>query len=307
MQKTIVYVALCLLLTACATLTTTQIKSVNQFAETSKNFSAYPGKILSELCDIRRQSGVYFAAGLSDPRNIVTELDSVYSDLVGDFNATQKVDITFEIIDKYAQSLMLLSSDKHAADLAQQAKTFGTDIDSLITIYNRISGTAPLPSGIGGAVKKLVVLAGAQYIKIKQAKEIKKFVPQADALIGEMTKNLLEFLQTTKLNALIVAMETKIRADFKNYYGNASNKPFAENSFNQYLGLKKQIDEVKALRDQTIAATQQLRKAHAALLTEIQTKKTLHEMRAEVKTLVEQVKDIKQTILEIDNSKTNRS
>ena len=303
MKKIFFLVGVAALIASCATLTPSQLKSVNQFAETSKNFSAYPSKILDELSAIRLERTRYFAASLRDPRNIIPVLDSMHSTSLRDFSVNKKVDITFRIIDKYAQSLLLLSSEKFSNDLREQSKRFGTDIDSLITQYNGISGTSPLPTGIGGAINKLVVFAGRQYIRSVQAREVKKFVPRADTLIGVMTDNLIQFLQNTSIAALIKAEETGLAIDFLQYFGHQNHQPASLEDVEKYLSLKRRLTGTRELQAQTLQATRKLRAAHTKLLTTIETRQTLKEIAGELRTFTEEVKDIHKTISGIENAK----
>ena len=55
------------LLSSCATLTKSQIEAVNQFAQTSQNFSSYPSKIFTELHTVREERRGYFANSINDP------------------------------------------------------------------------------------------------------------------------------------------------------------------------------------------------------------------------------------------------
>lgn len=141
MEKSLYILGISIILGGCASLTKTQIKSVNQFAETSKDFSAYPSKIMVELANVRLKRAIYYANFYYNvPDKYLNELDSAYNEKNRDYKLSEKVEITFKTIDKYAQSLLLLSSDKYNTDLKEQSNNFGNDIDSLINQYNRING-----------------------------------------------------------------------------------------------------------------------------------------------------------------------
>jgi hypothetical protein len=285
---------------SCASLTKTQIHAVNQFSKTSANFSAYPSRIMTELAEIRVKRGIYFSNSLDDPKLHIEDLDGLYNARKSDYEISAKVDITFEVIDKYAQSLLLLSSDKFATDLESQAKNFGADLDSLAGLYNSIEGVKRVPTGIGGAINQLIVFGGKQYIRSKQATEIKKFVPQADTLISVMTSNLLEFLESTNIQDLIRNEEKGVAANYLSFL--RQRHPTIENE-RDYLELKANIDAIKDLRDETVKATNHLRKAHKKLLLEIQEKKTLKETISELQELYEDIKGIKATIQTFQPSK----
>jgi hypothetical protein len=178
-------------------------------------------------------------------------------------------------------------------------KDFGADIDSLVKIYNNIDKTKKLPTGIGAAISKLVFMGGKQYLRAKQAKEIKKFVPQADTLISVMTTNLLVFLNSENINELINAEERGINENYLSFI-RQTPKTSVENDF-AYLELKNSIDGVKKLRVQTIKATKNLRTTHKKLLIEIEKKKGFQEVIYELQLLFEQIKELKSTVDNIEN------
>ncbi len=289
------------MLCSCASLTKNQVRSVNQFAQTTKDFSAFPSKIMTELAEIRAIRSVYFANSLTDPVLHKNVLDSVYFNKNHAYKVSDKVDISFKIIDKYAQSLAILSSDRYENELTAQSGSFGIGIDSLVQIYNDIDKTKKLPTGIGGAVSQLVIMGGQQYLRTKQAKEIKKFIEQADTLIAVMTSNLLIFLKSENINELINAEERGIGENYLSYIRHSPTL-LIENDY-AYLELKKSIDGVKRLREQTISATIDLRTAHKKLLTTIQKKKNFNESLKELQILFEQIKELKSTVELIENPK----
>jgi hypothetical protein len=300
MKTNCLCIALLLLLGSCASLTKSQIEAVNQFSRTSDRFSAYPGRIITALADIRIRRGIYFSNSLDDPRLHLEELEALYDALKSDYQVSSKVNITFRVIDKYAQSLLLLSSGENLAELQAQSKNFGTGLDSLVSAYNAISGVKQVPTGIGGAVNKLIAAGGKQYIRSRQAKEIKQFVPAADTLIGVMTTNLLEFLQSTNIDELITNEEKGIG---NNYLSFLRQRHATVENERDYLALKSDLDAVKKLRQKTVTATRRLRKAHEKLLSIILEKKTLQDTVAELQEFYEDVKEIRATMQTINSSK----
>ncbi len=295
------------MLGSCASLTKTQVEAVNQFAQTTKDFSDFPSKIMTELADIRLKRGLYYANSLTDTlkgegaKLHIAELDSIYIQKNIDYSVSSDVDITFKIIDKYSQSLLLLSSDKYVNDIEKQAKNFGVGIDSLIKLNNSIDGSKKLPSDIGGAVSQLIILGGKQYVKNKQAKEIKKFVSLADTLISVMTSNLLEYLTSTKINNLILIEERGITRNYLSFLQQNINSSIESDK--DYLELKNSIDGVKKLQQKTITATKNLRTAHKKLLNEINETKDLKQTIKELQDLYEEIKDLKETVQKIETNK----
>jgi hypothetical protein len=301
LKNLILICALSLFVCGCATLSKTQIESVNQFARYSKDFSAFPSRIMTELADIRTIRGVWYANSLSVPKLHIDVLDSVYFNKTHAYNISEKSDITFQVIDKYARSLALLSSDRYESEFVKQTEGFGVSLDTLIKRYNRIDQSAALPEGIGAAASKLVIMGGRQYIRSKQAREIKKFVPRADTLVAVMTSNLLQFLKSENIDELIKAEEFGINQNYLSYI-RQSQGTSVEADF-QYLELKSRLDKVKELRSKTITATKSMRNAHAELLVTIREKKKLIESLQELKVMAEEVKDLKATVDKIDKPK----
>jgi hypothetical protein len=300
-KKITLIFCIALIFSNCATLTKSQIESVNHFAKSSTNFSDYPSKIMEEMAEIRIKRGIYYANSLSDPKTHIDELDNIFEQWKFDHNASEKVDITFKIIDKYAQSLTLLSADKYSSDLEEQSEKFGINIDTLIAINNRLEGTTKIPVGIGASIGQLVVFSGKQYIRIKQAKEIKKFVGMADTLVHVMTNNLLEYLQSSSVNELIEGEEREITRNYLSYL-QQSQKATIENE-HDYIELKKKIEAVKELQQQTIGATIKLKKAHTKLLENLQKKKKLKDAIEEIQVLYEEIKLLKESIEKIERIK----
>ena len=273
------------------------------------------------MADLRVKRGVYYVNALENPADIndtetsddvidslrelsvtahIKELNDIYTAQKNDYATSEKLNITFKIIDKYAQALLLLSSGKHAANLEEQAAHFGVSLDSLISKYNSLQGTQKVRNGIGGLIGSLIMAGGKQLIRAKQAKEIQRFVPAADEMIGVMTQNLLNFLQSGSINDLINNEEKGIQNNYKSFLRN--RVPGIQHEWD-YLGLLSQLDRVKALRAQTIDATTSLREAHSELLTLVKEKKTLSEAIAQLQSFYENVKEVRSTIHALDTAK----
>jgi hypothetical protein len=317
----IAVITLCALLEACAPLTKTQVKAVNSFALVTKDFSAYPSKIMTSLSDIRLQRGVYGANAVETPDVHLKELDDLYEFKKGDDAINLKVDITFKIIDKYAQSLVLLTSDKYAGNLKEQAVRFGVGLDSLTTLYNSKDFGSKVPTSLGGAISQVIAFGGSQYIRRKQAAEVRKFVPRADTLVGVMTRNLLEFLESTNLENLIAIESKAVSTNYLKYLNHSktvssafTGKDTVRVSSNtkatvaddlEYIRLRTALDEVRTLRDETAVATRSLRKAHSKLLTIIKERRKLKTAISEIQELYEGVRGIRKTIMKIEKFKSS--
>ncbi|MBO0949200.1 hypothetical protein [Fibrella forsythiae] len=310
MKRSIWALLIITLLNGCAVLNKTQVDAVNQFALISRNFSAYPSRIIIELDDIRRERGLYNSNSLiDDPTAHIDNLNSLYDFQVSNSTVSEKVDITFRIIDKYAQSLQLLTSDRYTSDVSDQVKSLSIGLDSLSSLYNsKIRNTPPLPTGIGNVVSQLVARGGRQLIRARQAKELKLFVPRADALIDIMCKNLLEFLEQSRIQELLDNEANNLPRDFKLYL--ISRAQLKSNSSikdeQAYLNLRSRLDGVKLLKAQSIAAVHSLQEGHHKLVSIVMRKMTLTDNIKEVQIFYEDVKQVRATIQRIDIARTTR-
>ncbi|MPM46020.1 hypothetical protein SDC9_92714 [bioreactor metagenome] len=205
------------------------------------------------------------------------------------------MDITFEIIDKYAQSLAILSSDKYLNAIDENSRNLGIGLDSLVSEYNKLDRLANLPTNLGGAIGKLIAMGGRSYIKAKQAKEVKKIVFKADTLIEVMTSNLLIFLESENIDQLIKAEEWGVRQNFLSFLRH-TKKPLIEHE-NIYLGLKEKLDVIKSLRSQTINATRQIRLAHKELSLSLSKHKNLNEIVKEVQILGNEINELRNILV----------
>ena len=312
-MKKIVYILIVASLLYSCALSETQIKAANQFAETSKNFSQYPSKIFTVLADIREKRAIYNANfNYDNPEQFIGELDDAYDEKKRNYKFSEKTDLTFKIIDKYAQSLLLLTSDKYTTDLEKQSKVFGNDIDSLISKYNNISGVTKIPTGIGGLVGQLVMFGGKLYIQNQQGIRVKKYVPIADALIEKMTDNMTNFLtnkiyleatgDSISIETLIDNEKEGLNLSYQAYLLACKKLhllPELE-SEKEYLALRNDLDNLKELLSQTRKAVKGLRQAHSNLLKAIQEKKNLKDCIKELQSYYEDVKGIYETIQKID-------
>lgn len=297
-------------LTACASLTETQINAVQQFANTSKDFSNYPKKVGDELSEIRKESRVFDANAQLDRMEHITRLTKIHSEEMLDANYSRKVEVTFSVLDKYSQSLLLLSTMK-SDDIEKQAKSFGIELDSLVALYNSVDHVRKVPTGMGGAVSQLIATGGKKYMREQQAKDLKKFIPQGDVLVATMTTNLINYLDkkvyikslndSLGLKDLIASQRRSLAEDYGSYLSSVSfrNQSPPVESDRKYLALLHRLDNVETLRAQTISAARKLREAHAKISKEILTKRTLKETIKELQVLYEDVNNIRSTLVKI--------
>lgn len=314
--------AIPLLFTGCGTLTQSQLTEVNAFGKLTSSFSAYPGTIVATCNRIHAQSEIYGANSESAPQQHVRAILQI-RDFINNTNIyTPKIDLSLKIINQYAQDLILLTSSKHNLLLDTAATKFGTNLDALITNYNKIEPKEKLPTGIASAVAAVISLGGDAYIRRKQAEDIKQVLPIGDQIIGRVTANLLTFLgpaqpdttDTKTLSYLIHEERKSIIIHYQKYLElnrdaiNIDNNKTKMDGFiihrrfatiaddRNFLQMLQDIDSTEVLRVQCIEAVTGLRQCHAKLLKDIQEKITLKEYAKELQNYSAEVKTAYNTI-----------
>lgn len=175
-----------LLFSKCASLTKSQLTEVNAFGCLTQKFSACPGSLYGSYLLIHEKALMYSANAITNPADHYKSINSAYQLKKSLESKSHEMDLTFQIIDKYGEALACLTSPEHSALLDTASKNLGPNLDGLITKYNSINTGHQLPTGIGGAFAELITLGGEQYIRSKQAEEVKDIVQKADPMIAQL-------------------------------------------------------------------------------------------------------------------------
>lgn len=315
-------------LNSCASLTKSQLAEVHAFGELTDKFSAYPGKLINTYNHIHVRAELYRANSLVTPAE---HYDAILK--ANDFQKrtdllTPQIDYSLQIIDAYAQGLVLLTAHTHEQQLDTAAAGLGTNLEALIGQYNAVSTWQKLPTGIGTAIGQLVTLGGGVYIHQKQAEAIQQLIPKGDVVVGNLCDKLLEFLQAPSQNPALAGVGLKdllenekvqIKLHYQEYLGlnrelinlhggkdTAAYKGYilkqrfaTLNDDESCLRLLNELDELERLRLQCITAVTNLRKAHARLLEEVQQKRKLTSLVIELQAYANDIALIRKTIKSI--------
>ena len=302
------------------------MNEIQVFGQLTQNFSAYPGYVVSSYNTVHQQQQLFFANGLPTPAehyNMIAEASDfkVKSDLIN-----PQIDLSLKIVDRYAHALILLTADKNSKALDTASKDLGLNLEKLIGSYNAVSGSTPLPTGIGGAIGQVIASGGNIYIRKKQAEEVRKIIPLADTIIAQMTTNILVLLngqpgagQNNLPQLLLLEKENIARSyrrflglnreqisirkgkDTTGYRGTIISERFAGlDDDRECLRLLENLNYTEQLRLQCIAATKNLRKAHKKLLESVQQKKDIKEIVAEMQYYGEDQRKMHQIIKAIN-------
>lgn len=281
-------------ITGCASLTKTQIESVNTYSCLLEEFSEYPGSIIEEFIQLKYEVEQLNTGTFNDTA-VNSKLWVSYYGKKKALKEAEKIDIGIEVITEYASALVKLSSKDLSDHMDKGSKKIGTNIDSLISLYN-LKSDKKIPSEIGKLVISTVALVGSGYVKQQQAKELKKFINEGDSIISMLTDAIKTELTRTVINEWLIALKEDLKYRQVNFLQNIPHseyKVYLSNSYNKEVALLiARIDNLEELAKKTISSIGEIKIAHKQLLTHIQERKNIKVVLSETQNLYLSVKDI---------------
>lgn len=290
------------ILTGCATLTTSQVQAVNDFATLASHGAEYPEKILNKVIDSRYDSRVLLAS-----QNVSANAPLNYSALADLYQAKQRelapvrrIKKSITVISDYAIALQKLSSPDFAKSASTSADALGKSVDNVTTRLNTSIPSTSL-SPIGGVLSKTLKEATGRYIGYKQTKAIKQFVLQGDSLVGTLLGSAESLLQNQA--ALFIQnarQDDSVNVDnlFRSIRPDAPYERYqlAVASFEQI----NKINQLTELNQQSVQALQQIRLAHKELKDKLLVKQKLTDIGKELGGLYKSVNELRSTYQEIN-------
>ena len=296
MKKLITLILLTSIIQSCNTLSHTKKTYVHQFATSTKDLPKYSLKFNQTLSNVRKSRGVYFANTLSTPSLHLTELDSIYAQQKLDERQTILFQNSFEILNTYSKILLTLSSDVYVDDLYNNIKELEYDLESLINLNNKLT-SFNTPTGFVNIGAKIGVVSGRIYINQKQSKEIKILLNSSDTLITNVSNNIISYLDSKNLNAIIDNEDKMLSINYLSYI-QQSNRTNISNDL-EYIQLKSNIDNIKQLRKTLIICMTNLKESHKVMVEEINKKNSTIDSINELKDLTKSIVEINQIVKEL--------
>lgn len=296
MKKFITLILLISIIQSCNTLSHTKKTYVHQFATSTKDLPKYSLKFNQTLSNVRKSRGVYFANTLSTPSLHLTELDSIYAQQKLDERKTILFQNSFEILNTYSKILLALSSDVYVDDLYNNIKELEYDLESLINLNNKLT-SFNTPTGFVNIGAKIGVVSGRIYINQKQSKEIKILLNSSDTLITNVSNNIISYLDSKNLNAIIDNEDKMLSINYLSYI-QQSNRTNISNDL-EYIQLKSNIDNIKQLRKTLIICMTNLKESHKVMVEEINKKNSTIDSINELKDLTKSIVEINQIVKEL--------
>lgn len=296
-------------LSGCASLSKSQMISIQSFSSSCDNFARYPSALFVEMAKIRAERGCYYAASLSDPLLRIKELNSLNKALASDLALAKKMDISFEILDTYQRALKSLSHTDRYNNTGREFRSLGRNLDSLINRYNLIDISDPLPLGIGKAVGKIVGYGAELYMRNAQTKAVREYVIAGDSLVGAVSESIVGILSSKSVADLIENEAKGLEANYLSYLrsdgggGNSGGRDISGgrdfSGDREYLLLLGRVDALAKMRSGTVSAAKALAKAHNKIATEVVKRKKLKQLYLEIEELNDELSALRSNVEEI--------
>ncbi len=277
------------MLNACASLSKTQINSVKKYAETTRNYSEYPGILVKDYLDLQNEIFLLRSPLITNPDKAVNSIYNNQQMLIKSKKEAEKMDLSFRIIRCYAENLELLATTDYNKDISYSAESLKTNLDTLIGSYNsKFKRNVPK---LGSLVFKAITFLGEKYVEKERAKAIKTYVEKGNDIICEMSNATKDFVENTvkyswladldqqvKTNHL--ALRKQIIKDTLNYSVNIISLKQIDN---EATILYQKIDYLNNLTETMIKSLDNICKAHKSLNENMKQKKKLDDVISEFK------------------------
>jgi hypothetical protein len=276
------------LFNSCSVLTNSQIKNINAFATSAKNYSNFPGEIIKKRAELVFQEKLIGSIQLSSEQ-IKKSIAEAQENYKNQLQLADMLDISLQLIQQYSSLLSKLSSEKFVEDLSGNTNDLNDNLGDLVKIANSKLPNK-IPPQVGDAITKVIFLVGGRLTKNKQAKALKEFIPQGDTLIKVTVKNLVDAL-SSDLPGILVSDKEKFINTYTNIILSRENR-VDYNSLNQYLITLNDYDNLEQLRKNCIDAANKLSIAHSKINANIHAKSDIKEIFKETQDLIVSIQDL---------------
>lgn len=257
---------------SCASMSKAQLKRVGALAVVSDSAVAGPGSVFRLLDEVRLDRGLMYAASLSSADARVAELNGVALEASDLARLSEKADVCVSILESYIRALKSLSNEARWKQNGTELRGIGRNIDSLAVAYNKLDWGDDVEPGLAKQLGKTSGYLAEQYGKRRQLKIVREVVAEGDSIVGTCCSLLIAALKSPEMLELIENERLGLEQDYKAYLNSCSVRgvePWVE--FDRvYVEDRLKIEVSRDVRRQCITRLQAFRRAHAALLRELQ-------------------------------------
>jgi hypothetical protein len=271
-------------LSGCASMSKAQLKRVNSLAVVSDSAVCGPGSVFRILDDVRTDRGLMYVASLQSADARISELNGLALARQEQSRLADKADVCISILDSYIRALRSASSDSRWKQNGIELRGIGRNMDSLAIAYNKLDWGILYEPGIARQIGKTSGYLAEQYGKRRQYRIVKAIVEQGDSLVEACCKSLVAGLKSSEFKGLIDNEQSGLENNYRAYLNSlqlTGATPALE--FDRlYLDNRIRIETARTMNKHCISMLQSFRRAHAALLKELDNPRTYSELSDEL-------------------------
>ena len=259
-------------MSSCASMSKAQLKRVGALAVVSDSAVAGPGSVFRLLDEVRVSRGLMYAASLFGADARVAELNGVALGSAELARLSEKADVCVGILESYIRALRSLSNEARWKQNGVELRGIGRGLDSLALALGAFGLDEVYEPGLAKQLGKTSGYLAEQYGKRRQLKLVREIVAEGDSIVGTCCSLLIAALKSPEMLELIENERVGLEQDYKAYLNSCSLNgvtPWVE--FDRvYVEDRLKIEASRDVRRQCITRLQAFRRAHAALLRELQ-------------------------------------
>lgn len=278
-------------LSGCSSMSKAQLKRVNSLAVVSDSAVTGPGSVMRLLDEVRMERGLIYAASLQGTESRIQELNGLADAVSEQSRLADKADVCISILESYVRALRSVSSETRWKQNGTELRGIGRNMDSLAIAYNKLEWGTLYEPGIAKQVGKTTGYLAEQYGKHRQRRLVKSIVEQGDSLVEICCNSLISGLKSAEFKELIENEQKGLENNYRAYINSLqlSGAVPALEFDKLYLNNRIRIETARNMRSQCVTMLQTFRRAHAALLKELDNPRTYSEFSEELYELNKQV------------------
>jgi hypothetical protein len=307
MKSCIIIIGGLLAFSGCASLTGTQISSINRYSRLIEKNAEIPGTIITGFVSIKYDIEL-LNTGTVSPAQANEKLWNSYKGKEAALDKAERIDASLKLLGEYAVGLARLSSKGLPEDVRKPSEKLGIGVDTLIACYNRVTGKK-VPPGIGLLLTQGTIFVGRSLLRNAQADALREFVQEGDTLVAMVAEELKNGLDSLVLGQWIPALKSDLKTkqedllnnlnpdgDYTAWYATQVNKEAAS--------LIARIDNLEKLARDAARSAGIIRRAHRELVANVLERKTVTEVLSETVNLYRATKDLYDTWLMVTKPET---
>ena len=267
-----------LVVTSCASLTTSQLQRVTNLTVASDTVIATPKAIYNHLAAVRLERGLYYAASLTSAAAREKEINALAAASIADEQLVNRVEVYVNVLNSYLRALRSMSATARWQAYGTEWRGIGRNIDSLLIRFNQTELIdTKIPVGWAKLSGQYAGYMSERFMRVRQAKIVRAFVTEGDTLVAACTDGLIELLKNGDLIDLIENESQGLKNNYEAYLHRLelSGLPADFEADRKYIDLVKRIEAAKKSRSRCVTALQSLRRAHAKLVQELEKKQNV--------------------------------